>query len=114
MVVANAGVAVGGTFEHIPLAEGRRVFDANVLGVARTVNAFLPRMIAEGAGAVVITSSMQGLFPESGAAMAAYVASKAALVGLARALASYLRPFGVNVILLCPGLTATARGYLGR
>jgi NAD(P)-dependent dehydrogenase (short-subunit alcohol dehydrogenase family) len=108
LVVANAAVAVGGAFEHIPLAGWRRVFDVNVLGVVRTVNAFLPRMIADGEGAVVITSSMQGLFPESGATMAPYVASKAALVGLARALASYLRPLGVNVILLCPSLTATA------
>jgi NAD(P)-dependent dehydrogenase (short-subunit alcohol dehydrogenase family) len=108
VVVANAGVAVGGQSQHVPVAEWARVLDVNVLGVARTVKAFLPGLIAARRGSVAITSSAQGLFAESGAGMVPYVTTKAALIGMARSLGAEVRPLGVNVTLLCPGLTATA------
>jgi short-subunit dehydrogenase len=107
VVVANAGVAVGGQFEHIPAAEWQRILEVNVIGVVRTINAFLPGMLDRADGVVAITSSVQGLISES-PTMTPYVTTKAALVGLARSLASYTRPRGVNTVLLCPSLTRTA------
>lgn len=106
IVVANAGIAVGGLFQSIPMAEWNRIVQVNVLGVVRTINTFLPDLIRQGSGTVVITSSVQGLLSEN-ADMAPYITTKSALVGLARSLAAYTRPLGINVTLLCPSLTAT-------
>jgi NAD(P)-dependent dehydrogenase (short-subunit alcohol dehydrogenase family) len=106
VVMANAGVAAGGQLEHVPISEWTRVLDVNVIGVARTVRAFLPDLIEARTGVIVITSSVLGLRSER-ADMTPYITSKAALVGMARSLAAYTRPLGVNVILLCPALTAT-------
>ena len=105
-VMANAGVAVGGRFEQIPVAEWQRLFDVNVFGVVRTINAFLPGMMERGDGTIVITGSSAGLFTGDGM-NTPYAASKHALLALARSLAVYLRETGIAVHYLAPRLTDT-------
>jgi NAD(P)-dependent dehydrogenase (short-subunit alcohol dehydrogenase family) len=107
LVMLNAGVAAGGRWEHIPIAEWQRVLDVNVLGVVRGLNAFLPHLLERGSGHVVITSSGIGLDVRDGM-MGPYATSKFALTGMARTLALYLRPHGIGVTLLAPRLTDTA------
>ncbi len=107
LVMANAGVAVGGRFELIPTSEWERLFDVNVLGVVRTINAFLPGMMERGRGHIVITGSSAGLFRGSGMD-APYAASKYALRGLAQGLAVYLKESGISVHYLAPRITDTA------
>ncbi|MEX2247303.1 MAG: SDR family oxidoreductase [Dehalococcoidia bacterium] len=107
LVMLNAGVAVGGRWEHIPVEEWRRLLDINVLGVARGLHALLPHLIERGSGHVVITTSSLGLDVRDGGA-GPYVTSKFALTGMARALALYLHPMGIGVTLLAPRLTDTA------
>ncbi len=107
LVMLNAGVAAGGRWEHIPIAEWQRVLDVNVLGVVRGLNAFLPHLLERGSGHVVITSSGLGLDVRDGMT-GPYATSKFALTGMARSLALYLRPRGIGVTLLAPRLTDTA------
>lgn len=107
LVVANAGVAVGGRFEQIPTAEWQRLFDVNVTGAVRTIQAFLPGMLKRRRGRIVITGSSAGLFTSAGMD-APYTASKFALRGMAHALANYCKPSGLEVHYLAPRLTDTA------
>ncbi|XOV83212.1 MAG: SDR family NAD(P)-dependent oxidoreductase [bacterium] len=106
LVVANAGIAVGGRFEQIPMTEWQRLFEVNVFGVVRTIQAFLPDLMSRGSGRVVVTGSSAGLFT-SGGMDAPYTASKYALRGMAHALANYGKSGGVSVHYLAPRLTDT-------
>lgn len=108
VVMANAGVAIGGRFELVPLDEWQRLFDVNVFGVVRTVQGFLPDMLERQAGRIVVTGSSAGLFSVPDGMNAPYSASKFALQGMARALANYCGPSGIGVHYLAPRLTDTA------
>ncbi len=108
VVMANAGVAVGGRFEAVPLDEWTRVLDVNVLGVVRTIRPFVAPLVGQGSGHVVVTGSSASLFSTPGGVDAPYSASKHAVLGLTRALARQVDGSGVGVHLLAPRLTATA------
>ena len=107
IVMANAGVAVGGRFEQIPIEEWQRLFEVNVHGVVRTINAFLPAMLERGQGRIIVTGSSAGLFRSDGF-NAPYAASKHALRALTEGLAVYCKDTGVSVHYLAPRLTDTA------
>lgn len=105
-VMANAGVAAGGRFECVPTEEWQRVFDVNVHGVVRTINAFLPGMMERGCGRVVVTGSSAGLFSSDGLNVP-YAASKHALLTVAQGLQNYCQKLGIKVHYLAPRLTDT-------
>ncbi|WP_029430753.1 SDR family NAD(P)-dependent oxidoreductase [Blastococcus sp. URHD0036] len=104
----NAGV-VGPwapTWEQ-DLANWRWVLGVNLDGVVHGLRAFLPRMVARGAGQVVNVASRGGVTPLPGNAV--YAASKHAVVGLTESLREELGRIGsaVGVTLVLPGLVAT-------
>jgi NAD(P)-dependent dehydrogenase (short-subunit alcohol dehydrogenase family) len=104
-VVNNAGVAVSGKFTELTTEDWNRTFDVNVTGAFLVTQACLPAMLAAGRGRVVMigsTASVQG-FPY----VAHYVASKHAVLGLARALALEVASKGVTVNCVCPGYVDT-------
>ncbi len=107
VVMANAGVAIGGRFESVPLEEWQRLFDVNVFGVVRTIQAFLPGFQEAGSGRFIITGSSAGIFGSDGF-NTPYAASKHALLGLAKGLAVYCESQGIGVHYLAPRLTDTA------
>ncbi len=107
VLMNNAAVAVGGRWESIPIAEWSRVLDVNVLGPARATLGVLPHFLERGDGWIVNIASGAGVVVQDGLA-GPYVTSKSALVGMSQALAIYLRPLGIGVTLVCPGLTDTA------
>jgi NAD(P)-dependent dehydrogenase (short-subunit alcohol dehydrogenase family) len=74
-------------------------------GVVNGVQAFLPRMLAQGEGHIVNTSSMAGVLPIPGAAI--YITAKAAVIGLSEALRSELAEHGIGVSAFCPGPVQT-------
>jgi NAD(P)-dependent dehydrogenase (short-subunit alcohol dehydrogenase family) len=84
-LIANAGVPESASFGRQSLADFRRVFDINFLGTLHAVHAAWPVMLAQRYGRVVVSTSSAGLHGNRG--MPAYAASKAALIGLTRALA---------------------------
>lgn len=107
VLVNNAGVAFLGGFEETPIAEWRRIHDINVLGIVHCIRAFLPAMRdAGGERKIVNVASLAGFAPAPN--MAAYAASKHAVVGLSEVLAMELHDTGVSVLVVCPGIINTA------
>jgi NAD(P)-dependent dehydrogenase (short-subunit alcohol dehydrogenase family) len=107
VLVNNAGVAFLGSFEETPLEEWRRIYDINVLGIVHCIRAFLPPMqSAGGERKIVNVASTAGFAPMPN--MAAYAASKHAVVGLSEVLAMELHGTGVSVLVVCPGIINTA------
>jgi NAD(P)-dependent dehydrogenase (short-subunit alcohol dehydrogenase family) len=98
----NAGVGVGGLTWTVPPDRWRWAVDVNLLGVARGIRAFVPRMIEQGEGHVVNTASAAGIL--TGPAMAPYFATKHAVVALSESLHFDLELTGasVGVSVLCP------------
>lgn len=107
VLVNNAGVAFLGSFEQTPLAEWRRIFEVNVLGIVHCTRAFLPAMRrAGGARTIVNVASLAGFAPAPN--MSAYAASKHAVVGLSEVLAMELHDTEISVLVVCPGIINTA------
>ncbi|MEV7560436.1 SDR family oxidoreductase [Streptomyces sp. NPDC089795] len=94
VVVANAGIAVGGPFAHTSAALWQRVIDVNLTGSANTARAFLPQ-ITRTRGYFLQISSTAAL--GSAPMMSAYCASKAGVESFAQALRSEVEPDGVAV-----------------
>ena len=103
----NAGIGHAGNVEATTMEDWQRVIGVNLLGVAYGVQAFVPKMLAQGAPAIVVnTASEAGLVPT--ARMAPYTASKFGVVGMSEALNAELAPRGIRVIAVCPGIINTA------
>ena len=105
VLVNNAGIAESSKFSAITAADWDRTFAVNARGPFLLAQACLPAMLAAGRGRIVMigsTASVQG-FPY----VAHYVASKHALLGLARALALEVAAKGVTVNCVCPGYVDT-------
>jgi NAD(P)-dependent dehydrogenase (short-subunit alcohol dehydrogenase family) len=105
VLVNNAGYSQSGAVESVPIDRVRAQFETNVFGLLRLTQLVLPGMRRRGTGHVVNVSSMGGrlVFPGGGV----YHASKYAVEALSDALRYELRPFGVHVILIEPGLIRT-------
>jgi 3-oxoacyl-[acyl-carrier protein] reductase len=111
-LVNNAAVystIVKKPFEEIPDEEWSRVFDVNVKGAWLCTRAVAPAMREQRRGKVVNVSSMT--VPTAPPGFAHYVASKAAIVGLTRALARELGADGICVNTLTPDYVAFDRDY---
>lgn len=107
-VVNNAGIAVMGAIEAVPLDEWRRQFETNVFGVANVCRAVLPQMRQRGAGRIVNIGSVTGrLVPPF---QGVYGSSKHALEGLTDALRREVAPFGIGVSLIRSGFVNTSFG----
>lgn len=104
-VVNNAGYGVLGAVEDVDVDAARAMFDTNLFGPLRVVQAALPAMRAARRGAVVNVSSIGARFANP--LVGVYHASKHALNGLAEALALECRPFGVRVVNVEPGMVGT-------
>lgn len=105
LVINCAGVAFPGYLETRPLDEARRMMDLNYFGTLHVCRALLPSLMAQREGTIVNTSSLGGLMGLFG--YTAYCASKYAVVGFSEALRRELKPYGVEVCLLCPPNTDT-------
>ncbi|HYV58941.1 MAG TPA: SDR family oxidoreductase [Acidimicrobiia bacterium] len=104
-LVNNAGFGITGPVEHVPLPELRRMFETNVVGALRMIQAVLPQMRERGSGTIVNVTSLAGLVtPPTGGA---YSATKHALEALSEALHYEVGHFGVRVALVEPGFFET-------
>lgn len=112
VLVNDAGISHRSAFAETELAVFRRVMEVNFFGALHCTRAALPAL-CESRGLVVTVSSIAGFAPLAG--RSGYCASKHALHGLFDTLRSELRPQGVDVLLVCPGFTATSieRNALG-
>jgi len=103
-LVNNAGIGVGGPLEFLPIDELRRQFDVNVIGLVAVTQAFLA-LLRQGRGRIVNMGSVSGriAMPFVGP----YTASKHALEALSDSLRMELKPWGIHVALIEPGVIAT-------
>lgn len=99
-LVNAAGVALPGRVEELPEDGFERSMNVNYLGTVRWVKAVLPGMRARRAGEMVLFASLAGWMPTPG--MAAYTASKFAVVGFAESLDMELKGSGIRVRCVCP------------
>ncbi len=105
VLVNNAGVCVAGPADQITPSDWEWILGVNLWGVIHGVRLFLPGMVERGEGHIVNVASMAGL---AGLPMvAAYCASKAAVVGFSESLALELPARGVRVTLVCPAAVRT-------
>ncbi|HXE45753.1 MAG TPA: oxidoreductase [Conexibacter sp.] len=105
VLINNAGYSQSGAIETVPLEAVRRQFETNVFGLARLTQLVLPKMRDQRWGKIVNLGSMGGrlVFPGGGW----YHATKHALEAISDALRFEVRGFGIDVILLEPGLITT-------
>lgn len=105
VVINNAGFGVLGPTSEISDAEMRRQYETNVFGLMNVTRAFLPRMIERRAGRIINVSSVGGriTLPYFGV----YNSTKYAVEALSDALRYELRPFGIDVALIEPGVIRT-------
>lgn len=108
VLINNAGYSQSGAIETVPLDAARRQFETNVFGLARLTQLVLPKMRDQRWGKIVNLGSMGGklVFPGGGW----YHATKFALEAVSDALRFEVRGFGIDVILLEPGLITTEFG----
>jgi NAD(P)-dependent dehydrogenase (short-subunit alcohol dehydrogenase family) len=108
VLINNAGYSQSGAIETVPMEAVRRQFETNVFGLVQLTQLVLPKMRAQRWGKVVNLGSMGGrlTFPGGGY----YHATKYALEAISDALRFELRGFGIDVVLLEPGLITTEFG----
>ncbi len=106
ILVNNAGIVSPTAFERITEHEWRRVMDVNVNGTFYCTQAAAAHMRAGGGGRIVNFSSTAGK-NVSTVGGASYTTSKAAVLGLTRAAAKELAPYGITVNAVCPGMIDT-------
>lgn len=108
VLINNAGYSQSGAIETVPLDAVRRQFETNVFGLVRLTQLVLPRMRDQRWGKIVNVGSMGGRLSFPGAGH--YHATKHAVEAISDALRFELRGFGIDVILLEPGLITTEFG----
>jgi NADP-dependent 3-hydroxy acid dehydrogenase YdfG len=108
VLVNNAGYSQSGAVEEVPMEQVRRQFETNVFGLLRMCQLVLPGMRRQGSGKIVNISSMGGrlVFPGGGI----YHGTKFAVEAVSDAMRWETRGFGVDVILIEPGLIKTEFG----
>lgn len=105
-LVNNAGWSISGPIEAVPLDRVREMFDVNVFGAARMMQAIAPGLRAQGPGGVIVNvSSIAGRVGQPLGGY--YCASKFALEALSEALKYELSHWGVRVVVVEPGFIDT-------
>lgn len=105
LLVCSAGVAQYSLFTDGDEADWRHTLAVNTEGAIRCCREAIPAMVRQKAGSIVLVSSVWGVY--GAACEAVYSASKAALIGLTKALAKELGPSGVRVNCVAPGVIDT-------
>jgi NAD(P)-dependent dehydrogenase (short-subunit alcohol dehydrogenase family) len=101
----NAGIGTGGEVRDMDLEHWRRVLEVNLWGVTCGTSAAYEEMVRQGFGHIVNTASLAGLIPLP--MVAAYCATKHAVVGLSASLRAEAAALGIKVSVVCPGFVET-------
>ncbi|MGZ3536078.1 MAG: SDR family NAD(P)-dependent oxidoreductase [Thermodesulfobacteriota bacterium] len=105
VLINNAGFSVRGTIEDVSVASVRRLFEVNLFALIRITQACLPGMRRLRQGTIVNLSSVVGKFPYP--MSGPYAATKHAVEAISDALRMEVRPFGIRVVTIRPGVIGT-------
>jgi hypothetical protein len=105
-LINNAGFGSMGDFASLDLERELNMIDLNVRSLVELTHRFLPPMRERKAGTIINVASTAGFQPVP--FMATYAATKAFVLSFSEALWEENRPFGIQVMALCPGVTETA------
>src|SRR5262245_24203315 len=105
LLVNNAGIEIAKSITELTSDEFSGILDINVTGTFRFTKAAVPALAAAGGGAIVNLSSVAGT--AGGPLLAAYCASKGAVVRFTESAAIELRQAGIRVNAVCPGIIRT-------
>jgi len=109
VLVNNAGMEVHGAIEQIPFAQFRAVMETNYFGALRCIHAVVEPMRQRRSGCIINITSVAGRI--ACAPLTPYMASKFALEALSEGLAGELKPFGVRVAIVEPGIIDTQMAH---
>jgi NAD(P)-dependent dehydrogenase (short-subunit alcohol dehydrogenase family) len=109
VLVNNAGVERHGSVEELPMEAFRATMETNYFGALRAIRQVVPRMRERGSGCIVNVTSVAGKIAST--PLGAYTASKFALEAVSEALAQEMKPFGVRVALVEPGIIDTPMAH---
>ncbi|MBO0831515.1 MAG: SDR family oxidoreductase [Actinobacteria bacterium] len=113
VLVANAGGAIGAeTVADSSAADWQAMYDVNVLGTLHAVQALLPKLIASGAGTIVLMGSTAGLISYEGGG--GYVVAKHGTHAIAETLRLELYDQPVRIVEIAPGMVKTAEFAVNR
>ena len=101
VLINNAGAGQTGPMADVPIDRVRHLFEVNVFGTLAITQQVLPRMVAKGAGRIIIVSSIAGVV--SGPSFGPYSMTKHALEAMGKAMRAELAGQGIDVTLLNPG-----------
>lgn len=108
VLVNNAGYGSYGSVEEVPLEEGRKQFDVNLFGAIALTQLVIPIMRKQKAGRIVNVTSVGGkIYTPFGSW---YHGTKFALEGMSDVMRAELKPFGIGVIVIEPGVIKTEWG----
>jgi 3-oxoacyl-[acyl-carrier protein] reductase len=105
ILVNNAGIVRDATLAKMEMEDLERVLEVNLKGLVHCTRAVLPHMLARGRGVILNAASVVALYGNFG--QTAYVASKAAVIGVTRVWARELGPRGIRVNAVAPGFIET-------
>ena len=105
ILINNAGISSSGLIQDLSEEELNRIFSVNVNGSFFCAQSVLPQMISRHSGKIINISSVWGLVGASNEV--AYSASKAAIIGLTKALAKEVGPSNIQVNCIAPGIVMT-------
>ena len=97
---SNAGIAVGGQFELFSIGQWKTIIDINLWGCINIVSAFIPKLLQQGFGHVIVTSSIAGIIGVGG--LVPYSTTKFANYGFCEALYGEFHEKGIDVSVICP------------
>lgn len=103
-VISNAGVALGGPIENLPMHIYRDSFEINYFGTVELIQALIPELV-QSKGKIILNGSMAGRIAPP--FMSPYASTKFAIEGFSDSLRREMNPFGVKTILLEPAAVAT-------
>lgn len=105
VLVNNAGVAINGSIEEMPISDFKAVMETNFFGAVRCMKAVLPSMRERKSGCIINITSISGRLTSS--PLGCYSASKFALEAVSEALAQEVKPFNIRIGIVEPGIIDT-------
>ena len=104
-IAPNGKACLGPPFTQVVVADWKRMFDINLFGMVRVIQAFYDMFVAKKEGKIVCTASIAAYQPSS--LQPQYNASKIGVINMVQSVSTDLGPYNININAICPGFVYT-------